>query len=429
MLSLFLSGTGGLRGQSTLDDFDPNANDAVNIIVVQPDGRILIGGDFRMLSPNGGAPVSRNHIARLNPDGTVDTDFNPIVNAANTTVYAIALQTDGKIVLAGTTSSETTGKDFAIVRYEADGALDDGFGEGGKVVVSFGNDADTGYAVMIQQDRKIVVGGESFTIADLVEQAKWNIHDGQEATWTLMAASTYLPDDAKWTAKDGTEWTIEQMAKMEAGQDLNGSACGGTHRLYGLVNALNRHLQQGGEVTGGWVDSLLMRGCEVLISIPFLVLAMIAIMVAGPAWAGSPILLILAVGLVYVPRIARMARVAAVEVSSRDYVMAARLRGESSWAIIRHEILPNSVGTLLVEFAIRAGYAPVLIGALGFLGFGIRPPTPEWGLMMSEYRNLIAIAPMTMFGPGLMLASLVVGLNLFTEGLARLIGGKRVGNA
>ncbi|MGH6880677.1 ABC transporter permease [Hypericibacter sp.] len=182
-------------------------------------------------------------------------------------------------------------------------------------------------------------------------------------------------------------------------------------------------------LTGGWVDSLLMRGCEVLISIPFLVLALIAIMVAGPAWAGSPILLILAVGLVYVPRIARMARVAAVEVSSRDYVMAARLRGESSWAIIRHEILPNSVGTLLVEFAIRAGYAPVLIGALGFLGFGIRPPTPEWGLMMSEYRNLIAIAPMTMFGPGLMLASLVVGLNLFTEGLARLIGGKRVGDA
>ena len=182
-------------------------------------------------------------------------------------------------------------------------------------------------------------------------------------------------------------------------------------------------------LTGGWVDSILMRGSEVLISIPFLVLALIAIMVAGPNWAGSPTLLILAVGLVYVPRIARMARVAAIEVASRDYVMAARLRGESSWSIIRHEILPNSIGTLLVEFSIRAGYAPVLIGALGFLGFGIRPPTPEWGLMMSEYRNLIAVAPMTMVGPGLMLASLVVGLNLFTEGLARLIGGKRVVDA
>lgn len=103
-------------------------------------------------------------------------------------------------------------------------------------------------------DDKIVVGGESFTIADLLEQAKWNIHDGQEATWTLMASSTYLPDNAKWTAKDGTEWTIERMAKMEAGEDLNGSACGGTHRLYALVNSLNRHLEQGGAVTGGWLD-------------------------------------------------------------------------------------------------------------------------------------------------------------------------------
>lgn len=108
----------------------------------------------------------------------------------------------------------------------------------------------------LKLDENIVVGGEDFTIADLLEQAKWNIHDGQEATWTLMAASTYLPDDAKWTAKDGTEWTIERMAKMEAGQDLNGeaSACGGTHRLYALVNALKRHLAQEGTVTGGWVD-------------------------------------------------------------------------------------------------------------------------------------------------------------------------------
>ena len=70
----------------------------------------------------------------------------------------------------------------------------------------------------------------------------------------------------------------------------------------------------------------------------------------------------------------------------------------------------------------RSGYAPILIGSLGFLGFGMRPPTPEWGLMMSENRNLLVVSPVTMLGPGLMLASLVVGLNLFTEGLARILG-------
>jgi peptide/nickel transport system permease protein len=77
---------------------------------------------------------------------------------------------------------------------------------------------------------------------------------------------------------------------------------------------------------------------------------------------------------------------------------------------------------LLVEFALRAGYAPVLIGSLGFLGFGLRPPTPEWGLMISENRALLIVSPITVLGPGLALASLVVGLNLFTEGLARILG-------
>lgn len=178
-------------------------------------------------------------------------------------------------------------------------------------------------------------------------------------------------------------------------------------------------------LVGGFIDSIVMRFCEVLISIPFLILALLVIMIAGPEISGNPAMLIFVIGLVYFPRIARIARVAAVEVATRDYVTAARLRSESMWMIIRYEILPNVRGTLLVEFAIRAGYAPVLVGALGFLGFGVRPPLPEWGLMMSEYRNLLVVAPATVLGPGIMLASLVIGLNLFTDGLAR-IGGKRM---
>ena len=85
-----------VRGQSALDGFDPNANGAVRVVVVQPDGKILIGGDFTTLSPNGGAPVTRNRIARLNPDGTLDTAFNP---NANGSVYSIAVQADGKILV------------------------------------------------------------------------------------------------------------------------------------------------------------------------------------------------------------------------------------------------------------------------------------------------------------------------------------------
>ncbi len=180
---------------------------------------------------------------------------------------------------------------------------------------------------------------------------------------------------------------------------------------------------------GGWLDNLLQRFLEALISIPFLVLALIAIASAGPDLSGNPVLVVLVVALVYAPRIARIARAAAMDIATRDYVTVARLRGESAWSIMRRELLPNATGVLLVEFALRAGYAPVLIGSLGFLGFGLRPPTPEWGLMISENRALIIITPITVLGPGLALASLVVGLNLFTEGLARILGRTvRLGN-
>jgi peptide/nickel transport system permease protein len=173
---------------------------------------------------------------------------------------------------------------------------------------------------------------------------------------------------------------------------------------------------------GGWFDDLLQRLLEAIISIPFLVLALIAIASAGPELSGNPWLVVLVVALVYAPRIARMARAAAIDIATRDFVTVAKLRGENAWSVMRRELLPNATSVLLVEFALRAGYAPVLIGSLGFLGFGLRPPTPEWGLMISENRALLIVSPITVLGPGLALASLVVGLNLFTEGLARILG-------
>ena len=174
--------------------------------------------------------------------------------------------------------------------------------------------------------------------------------------------------------------------------------------------------------TGGVTDNIVQRLLEALISIPFLVLALLAMVAAGPELSGNPVLVVFVVALVYAPRIARMARTAAIEIATRDFVTIARLRGETAWSVMRRELLPNATSVLLVEFALRAGYAPVLIGSLGFLGFGLRPPLPEWGLMISENRSLLLIAPAAVIGPGLALASLVVGLNLFTEGLARILG-------
>jgi hypothetical protein len=98
-------------------------------------------------------------------------------------------------------------------------------------------------------DQPIKVGNASYTVRDLISQAQWDIYDGMEATWTLMAFGTYLPLNAEWTAKDGSKWNIERVVRMETNQNLADSACGGTHRLYALARARNRYLEEGGKLT------------------------------------------------------------------------------------------------------------------------------------------------------------------------------------
>ena len=173
---------------------------------------------------------------------------------------------------------------------------------------------------------------------------------------------------------------------------------------------------------GGWVDQILMRTFEALISIPLLVLALLVITAAGPQMSGSRALLIGIVVFVFVPRIARIARTMAVDLATRDFVTIARARGESVWSITWRELAPNAAGVLLVEFGVRAGFAPILISSLGFLGFGEQPPSPDWGLMISENRSALFVAPLTVLGPALALSVLIISLNLLTDGVARALG-------
>jgi uncharacterized delta-60 repeat protein len=150
LVSLALAGGAAVRGQSALDGFDPNANGPVFVVVVQPDGKILIGGDFTTLSPNGGGVVTRNHIARLNPDGTLDTAFNP---NANDSVLSIAVQADGKI-LAGGQFNGANGiggqtRNY-IARLDATTGLADLFNPNANDVVK---------SIAVQADGKILAGG------------------------------------------------------------------------------------------------------------------------------------------------------------------------------------------------------------------------------------------------------------------------------
>ncbi len=173
---------------------------------------------------------------------------------------------------------------------------------------------------------------------------------------------------------------------------------------------------------GRWLDAVLMRVVDGVISIPALILALVMISAAGPARTGDAYFLILIVAFIYAPRMARMARAASFEVMTREFVTLARARGERPWSIMGRELLPNITGTLFVEFAVRLGNAPMVIASLGFLGLGMRPPTPEWGLMISENRSALLTVPIIVLAPAATLALLVIGINLFSDGLAQVFG-------
>lgn len=106
----------------------------------------------------------------------------------------------------------------------------------------------------LPSDQTFVVGNETFTLSDLVEQVKRDVPRAlnREYSWTLMGLSAYLPSDAKWTASDGQEWSIEKLLEIECEHDLSTSPCGGSHRLVGITLAVNRHLEQGGKLEGVW---------------------------------------------------------------------------------------------------------------------------------------------------------------------------------
>ncbi len=104
----------------------------------------------------------------------------------------------------------------------------------------------------VTPEEPIVVAGKTFKFGDLLTQAQWDVYEGMEASWTLMALSVYVPADATWAAKDGQTWSVERLIGMEADGDLASSPCGGSHRMSGIAMALNRRLADGGELTGGW---------------------------------------------------------------------------------------------------------------------------------------------------------------------------------
>ncbi len=163
----------------------------------------------------------------------------------------------------------------------------------------------------------------------------------------------------------------------------------------------------------GWVDDLLSRLSDIILSFPILVLYVVIITTIG----ASGINIIIAVVFASAPGIMRIVRGLTLDLRNREYVAAAQTRGESSWYIMLIEILPNARGPLIVDACLRLGYVTITIGVLGFLGLGLPPPDPDWGGMVNETRSMAMFAPhMTVF-PCIAISSLVLGFNLLADGV------------
>jgi peptide/nickel transport system permease protein len=171
---------------------------------------------------------------------------------------------------------------------------------------------------------------------------------------------------------------------------------------------------------GGRLDSLLMRGNDVLLSFPQLVIALLAIAVIGPkGW-----LLVLVIGLTHAPRTARVARQATVAVRGEDYIRAAEMYAVPRGRILLREILPNITGPLMVELGLRLTYSIGYIASLSFLGLGIQPPAADWGLMINENRIALVVQPWGVLLPVVAIALLAVGTNLVADSLASAAAGR-----
>jgi peptide/nickel transport system permease protein len=167
---------------------------------------------------------------------------------------------------------------------------------------------------------------------------------------------------------------------------------------------------------GGWFDEAIMRFFDSMLALPALLLALLLLGAIGPSQSG--VLAVIVV--VYTPIVARVVRSVVLSVKPQGFVEAARLQGETEARILFREILPSTLPALAVESALRFSYAIFLVASLGFLGVGVQPPSPNWGLMVKEARSFVNQIPWAMYFPAAAISLIVIGVNLAADGLKRV---------
>jgi len=265
------------------------------------------------------------------------------------------------------------------------------------------------------------------TIANLIRSKSATIGVVIILFWIFIAIaapiiSPYSPTDiqgAKLESPSSERW----LGTDNIGRDVLSRLFWGTRVvvllapvsvLLGIVIGAPLGLTSG--YVGGAVDMLIMRITDILMSFPTLLIYILIITSVGP----SALIVVISVAIGNVPTVTRIVRSLALDERTKDYVNAARLRGERRGYILLREILPNVSGPLIVDTTIRIGYAIMAIGSLGFLGLGIPPPTPDWGGMINEGRPWIFLMPWVVLAPAAALTSVVIALNLVADGIREI---------
>jgi len=164
---------------------------------------------------------------------------------------------------------------------------------------------------------------------------------------------------------------------------------------------------------GGIFDIAIIRVMDLIMAIPSLVLAILIIAVIGPNLTNT----IVAIAIVYMPRFVRLVRASALSELSKDYVTAAKVAGVGPWRLMFTTVLPNCMAPLIVQAALSISDAILEAAGLGFLGLGAQPPTPEWGSMLADSKDLITSHPWVMALPGIAILITVLAINLMGDGL------------
>ncbi len=176
---------------------------------------------------------------------------------------------------------------------------------------------------------------------------------------------------------------------------------------------------------GGRVDEFFMRIVDAFLSLPWILKMLVLIVTFG----SSMFVLMPTLAFFYGIPVIRIARAATHDVVARDFILSAKARGQKRITIIMRELLPNVLDTLMVEGAMRWSWMLLAFSSLSFLGFGVSPPTPDWGLMISDARGFMSFRPWGVIGPVIALSTLIIGINLTADALAKALGVDRAQKA